>query len=603
MGIHTTTAGKVKVSFALDPHAYTTLRQLAAGPRGLGALLDELIRAEAEKRQRTAAPPVPDARPAPQAVAHHEMPASAPAASRVGAPETLELSPEASQSRDSGIAAAGAIPWGTHFCLFYQTKQDLIDILVPYFRAGLEANEFCLWVTSAPLPVEEARQALSQAVPDLERYLERGQIEILDYSQWYTVGGAFDANRVLAGWVEKEQQALAKGFAGLRRTGNTAWLEATHWRGFTDYEHAVDQVVGEHRMLAMCTYSLEKCGVPEILDVLANHEFALFKRMGQWEAVENGERKHATAERALAQRNERLQVLHEIDRSILAARSPAETAQGAVQRLQPLLGCQRVGVVLFDEVAQQAYNVALETQGETRVPASQRGPLAAYRAAMARAAGGARPLTELLAIPDMAPIGRALIEDGLSHYAYVPLRRGDQPMGALNLLADGEHLLGPEALAVAGQVADSLAVALHQARLRESEQQARQTLGTLQAANSALSQSLDLETVLERLLDHLGQLIPFDGANVSLRTGGSTVAVRANTASSGGPIPPSSAASPSTSTEAADPGGLPQPGQRSDPRHGLLPRLGAPVRRRARPELAGGAAGGGRADLGLLFGR
>ena len=42
-----------------------------------------------------------------------------------------------------------------------------------------------------------------------------------------------------------------------------------------------------------------------------------------------------------------------------------------------------------------------------------------------------------------------------------------------------------------------------------------------------MSQSLDLETVLERLLDHLGQLIPFDGANVSLRTGGSTVAVRA----------------------------------------------------------------------------
>ena len=37
MGIHTTAAGKVKVSFALDPHAYATLRQLAAGPRGLGA--------------------------------------------------------------------------------------------------------------------------------------------------------------------------------------------------------------------------------------------------------------------------------------------------------------------------------------------------------------------------------------------------------------------------------------------------------------------------------------------------------------------------------------------------------------------------------------
>ncbi|RPJ69391.1 MAG: hypothetical protein EHM20_16450 [Alphaproteobacteria bacterium] len=31
---------------------------------------------------------------------------------------------------------------------FYDTKEGLIDILTPYFKAGLENNEFCLWVTS-----------------------------------------------------------------------------------------------------------------------------------------------------------------------------------------------------------------------------------------------------------------------------------------------------------------------------------------------------------------------------------------------------------------------------------------------------------------------
>ena len=83
----------------------------------------------------------------------------------------------------------------------------------------------------------------------------------------------------------------------------------------------------------------------------------------------------------------------------------------------------------------------------------------------------------------MAPIGRALIEDGLSHYAYVPLRRGDQPMGLLTCWRMGSTSFCPEALAVAGQVADSLAVALHQARLRESSSRRGQTLETLQAAN------------------------------------------------------------------------------------------------------------------------
>lgn len=53
--------------------------------------------------------------------------------------------------RKTGIDIIGDARWGTHFCQFYQTKEDLIDILVPYFKAGLQNNEFCIWVTSEPL--------------------------------------------------------------------------------------------------------------------------------------------------------------------------------------------------------------------------------------------------------------------------------------------------------------------------------------------------------------------------------------------------------------------------------------------------------------------
>ena len=62
--------------------------------------------------------------------------------------------------RKSGIKTLGHVPWGTHLCQFYNTKQDLIDILVPYFAEGLKNNEFCMWVTSPPLDVEEAKTAL-----------------------------------------------------------------------------------------------------------------------------------------------------------------------------------------------------------------------------------------------------------------------------------------------------------------------------------------------------------------------------------------------------------------------------------------------------------
>ena len=107
----------------------------------------------------------------------------------------------------SGISVLDDVPWGTHLCQFYQTKEDLIELLVPYFKAGLENNEFCTWVTSEPLRSEEAKAALKQAVNGLDSYLEKGQIEFLDYSEWYTKSGKFDANEVLRGWAEKEKIA------------------------------------------------------------------------------------------------------------------------------------------------------------------------------------------------------------------------------------------------------------------------------------------------------------------------------------------------------------------------------------------------------------
>ncbi len=189
--------------------------------------------------------------------------------------------------RKTGIDIIGYAPWSTHFCQFYQTKQDLIEILVPYFKAGLEGNEFCMWITSAPLDQEEARQALQESLPDLNRYLQQGQIEILPYSEWYLGKGVFNSERVLKGWVKKLESALSRGFTGLRLSGNTFWLEKANWRSFTDYEAAVNRVIGKYNMLALCTYSLEKCNASEVIDVIRNHEFAIIKQEGRWEMIES----------------------------------------------------------------------------------------------------------------------------------------------------------------------------------------------------------------------------------------------------------------------------------------------------------------------------
>jgi PAS domain S-box-containing protein len=206
--------------------------------------------------------------------------------------------PMQDEPRHSGIDVIGSIPWGTHFCQFYKTKQDLIDILVPYFKAGLESNELCMWVTSEPLIVAEAQGAIKGAVGDFDKYLRQGQIEIIPYNEWYLLGDSFDDDRVLAGWVSKVEQALARGYDGLRLTGNTFWLERNHWHSFTEYEAKVNDVIARYRMIAACTYSLDKCDASAVIDVVKNHQFALIKQEGKWAIIESAI--YSQAKQALA---------------------------------------------------------------------------------------------------------------------------------------------------------------------------------------------------------------------------------------------------------------------------------------------------------------
>ena len=251
--------------------------------------------------------------------------------------------------RNLGIDIISKVPWGTHLCQFYQTKEDCIDILVPYFKAGLENNEFCMWITSEPLKSEDAKKALNKVVKDLDSYIKKGQLEILDASQWYTRSGRFDSDEVLQGWIEKENQAIKNGFDGLRLTGSTFWLEKKDWDDFVEYEEVINTAIKKHRMIATCSYSLDKCRASEIIDVISNHKFALIRRDEKWECIES------TEHRKMEELNEQLR------QDIKERKQMQKTLEQSEKQLQSLsaqlLASQeserkRIALDLHDSVSQ-----------------------------------------------------------------------------------------------------------------------------------------------------------------------------------------------------------------------------------------------------------
>jgi PAS domain S-box-containing protein len=200
------------------------------------------------------------------------------------------------EMRKTGVDVVGDIPWGTHFCLFYETRADLLETLVSYCKAGLENQEFCLWVVAEPLTREDARHALKRVVPDLDQYLADQSIEIVAARDWYLQDGTFDLNRVISGWNEKLARASARGYTGVRVTGDTAWLEKKDWKDFCEYEESLNQAIAGQRLAVLCTYPLAACGAAEILDVVRTHQFAVTKRRGTWDVIETAGHKQAKAE-------------------------------------------------------------------------------------------------------------------------------------------------------------------------------------------------------------------------------------------------------------------------------------------------------------------
>jgi two-component sensor histidine kinase/PAS domain-containing protein len=175
----------------------------------------------------------------------------------------------------SGLQTVPHLQWGSHLAHFFGSGDELRDLLVPYFKAGLENNEQCLWVTGEQFNAEQARSALRAAVPDLEKRERAEQIEIADGRKWYATATKIKPDELVAGLMRREQEALSLGYTGLRTNGNCAWVASDQWPDFLDYEALVQKAVRGRRMVCMCSYCMDGLDGGSHLEVMDRHDLAV----------------------------------------------------------------------------------------------------------------------------------------------------------------------------------------------------------------------------------------------------------------------------------------------------------------------------------------
>lgn len=198
---------------------------------------------------------------------------------------------------------------------------------------------------------------------------------------------------------------------------------------------------------------------------------------------------------ALRRSAERLLILREIDQSILAARAPETIALVAIRHLGRLIPCRHSAVMSIDDTNRLGL-LASESHGGSWPALELDVYWEMYREGVLTR-GGIQGVEDLGTLSHRSSWQEVLYTAGVRSCVFVPLFVQGELLGTLNLESDQPHAFAPDHIAVATEVAASLAVAIRQARLYEQSQQ--EIAERMRAEERVRQQNVYLNTVLDSL--------------------------------------------------------------------------------------------------------
>jgi PAS domain S-box-containing protein len=172
------------------------------------------------------------------------------------------------------------------------------------------------------------------------------------------------------------------------------------------------------------------------------------------------------AEDAQHRSAQRLQILHEIDAAILVAQSPETLAQAVLEQIRKLAPCDRASIVVFDPGHDSGTVLAAWSHRSTSVGKGASVPMTAFEAISDIRHGKTGVVEDILAVSHPSPVLQALAAEGMRCVVNIPLYSQDTLIGILNLAAAKPSAFGPEHVAIGREVADTLAIAIQQARMQ-----------------------------------------------------------------------------------------------------------------------------------------
>lgn len=182
-------------------------------------------------------------------------------------------------------------PQSPRISAIYKDIEELTELLVAYFKEGIERGEYCLWISPDKLTADRVKREFKKAGLCAKHSLASSQLDILPEHP-------FPEDLTLFASAVKEltengyKKILSGGFSGFRTSFD--------FKGYGDLlkpcletcEKAVEKMAYENnkRLSLLCTLPLEELSGKSLLEIMEeNNVFA--KRKGKWKLLNEPEGK------------------------------------------------------------------------------------------------------------------------------------------------------------------------------------------------------------------------------------------------------------------------------------------------------------------------
>ena len=214
-------------------------------------------------------------------------------------------------------------------------------------------------------------------------------------------------------------------------------------------------------------------------------------------AIQHDISERKRSEEALRYYASRLEILHSIHQAMIGEQAPAEIASAALKQLKEIAPFPRASVALFDLDAHQSYILAVIGAENTRYPSGLSVPLGELD--VNKLKRGEHIISRLRDVEPPTEIDQQLLKEGVEVLISIPLISRGELIGSLNLGILAEPDLSDQVIQMLREIADQLAIAIQDARLRETLQQHSDQLEEL--VDERTSEALHAKERAEEILN------------------------------------------------------------------------------------------------------